>query len=359
MSELNDLTLRLYAMGYTREHHPDFVYWSDFQNLGYQYDQLLRFTWETPCGLLIRGDSGVGRGLVCEDTSFGGVWYCPENDNPLLRCPYDRTGCAFIPEGFPIPMCPCHLTQRPYDYRQSVERVEDETAKEIHRQYMELTGGAYCACVVGGNGFAGGRCEVRYDVDPCNRDGCKNTTCVIRKQARDLSRVNVFYDIRRTWITRTGFLEERKTELTKGVKVFKKAVARTDAELWLQMRQAEFNPLRDKSVIDPPKMTPEDRNQAFFSKMHRRYGDYDYFEFHYKVENIRIARSEQRDLLQDLRDVAEGIEVFHAVDLDKDKAARKRERRQRARERKHLRAAPKAPGASPPYEQMTMFQEGA
>lgn len=94
MSELNDLTLRLYAMGYTREHHPDFVYWSDFQNLGYQYDQLLRFTWETPCGLLIRGDSGVGRGLVCEDTSFGGVWYCPENDNPLLRCPYDRTGCA-------------------------------------------------------------------------------------------------------------------------------------------------------------------------------------------------------------------------------------------------------------------------
>ena len=48
---------------------------------------------------------------------------------------------------------------------------------------------------------------------------------------------------------------------------------------------------KSSSVIDSPHLTPEDRRQTFFSKMHRRYGEYDYFEFHYDVENIRIAAS--------------------------------------------------------------------
>ena len=61
------------------------------------------------------------------------------------------------------------------------------------------------------------------------------------------------------------------------------------------------------------------------------------FEFHYDVENIRIAKSEQRDLLQDLRDVADGLEVVHAVDLKKEQAAKKRKSRQRRREQKERR----------------------
>ena len=99
--------------------------------------------------------------------------------------------------------------------------------------------------------------------------------------------------------------------MTKGERVFPHPVARTDAEIWLEMKKAHFNPLWSSSVIDSPHLTPEDRRQTFFSKMHRRYGEYDYFEFHYDVENIRIAKSEQRDLLQDLRDVADGLEVVH------------------------------------------------
>lgn len=98
--------------------------------------------------------------------------------------------------------------------------------------------------------------------------------------------------------------------------------------------KAHFNPLWSSSVIDSPHLTPEDWRQTFFSKMHRRYGEYDYFEFHYDVENIRIAKSEQRDLLQDLRDVADGLEVVHAVDLKKEQAAKKRESRQRQRSRR-------------------------
>ena len=44
--EQNQLTRDLYAAGYTREDHPSFVYWSDWQNFGYLFEALLKFTWE-------------------------------------------------------------------------------------------------------------------------------------------------------------------------------------------------------------------------------------------------------------------------------------------------------------------------
>ena len=89
-------------------------------------------------------------------------------------------------------MCPCHQTDRAYVYEQSVEKIEAEHTREAHKQYMELTGGAYCACVVGSNGYAGGCYEINYDVMNCIRCGCKNPVCVIRKQPRDLKKVNIF-----------------------------------------------------------------------------------------------------------------------------------------------------------------------
>ena len=286
-----------------------------------------------------------------------GIDYCPENDNPLLHCPYERKDCPHSISGFPVPLCPCHTTGKRYSFEQSAEKVETERSERQHRQYMEITGGVYCACVVGCNGYEGGRVEVKYDVEQCIHFRCQNPVCVIRKQERDLSRANIFYDVRRTWITRIGFLEEKKVQVTKGERVFPHPVARTDAEIWLEMKKAHFNPLWSSSVIDSPHLTPEDRRQTFFSKMHRRYGEYDYFEFHYDVENIRIAKSEQRDLLQDLRDVADGLEVVHAVDLKKEQAAKKRESRQRRREQKERRLNKRRSPAPPKEEQLTLLTE--
>lgn len=334
INELNALTKRLYAEGYTRENHPDTVYWSDFQNLGYKWETMLGFTWETPCGLLIQGESDVGRGLACEEAAYQGVWYCPENDNPLLKCPYEKRDCQFIPAGFPVAECPCHQTEQEYDYQQSVEKVEDERRKrqKENKQYMNIERGHYCACAVGNNGFQGGLQEVHYDVAACIDYGCKNHVCLIRKQQRDLSKVNVFYDIRRTWITRIGFLEEKWVEVTKGVKVFEKPIARTDAEIWLKVRQAEFNPVHDEATIDRPKKTPDDQRQEYFTKMHRKWPGYDYFEFHYSIENVRIERREQRDILQDLRDVADGIEVVHEADKLRAAKEQKQARRKAGKE---------------------------
>lgn len=353
--DLNALTRRLYAQGYTRDSHPDTVYWGDFQNFSYKWDFMLTLNWETPCGLLIQGESDLGRSIAISDGWYQGIWYCPENDNPLFRCPYSRKSCGHIPAGFPQPMCPCHQTQKPYDYEQSVEKIDREQSLAAHKQYMELTGGAYCACVVGSNGYQGGWYEVKYDVQSCISCKCMNPVCAIRKQARDLSKVNIYYDIRRTWITRIGFLEEKHTEITKGVKVFPSPVARTDAEIWLQTKKAGFNPLRSKSFIDQPKMTAEDRRQEYFSKMHRQYLQYEYFEFHYDVENVRIARSEQRNLLQDLRDAAEGIEVVHAVDELKEKAAKKRAARKYRKELKARKAQKRLAQVETEETQLSLF----
>ncbi|MBR1812477.1 MAG: hypothetical protein IJ773_01500, partial [Lachnospiraceae bacterium] len=135
----------------------------------------------------------------------------------------------------------------------------------------------------------------------------------------------------------------------KGVKVFPHPVARTDAEIWLATKKAEYDPIRDKHII-PPRLNMDDRRMEYFSKHHRSWPGYDYFEFHYEVENIRIEARETRDLQQDLRDVADGLTVVHDSDL---KAAAKRKKR----DAKSARAAAKERGRK--RKALLLFQQYA
>ena len=331
---INDLTRRLLAEGWTRDHHPDAVYWSDFENFGFKWEEQLKMRWTTGCGLCVDP-----RDAAMSDTTYQGVWYCTENGNPAIRCPYGRRDCPHNIPGLKFPWCVCHETDAPYDPERSVGKVKRER-NACRMSVMELTGGQYCACVVDSNGMDGGVHCVRYNVEQCIQVGCKNTVCSITKKPRDLSKVNVYYDIRRTWITRKGFLEDTKTAIEKGIKVFPRPVARTDAEIWLARKKAEFDPFRDKYIINPH-ITPLDRKQSYFSKHHRRWPEYDYFEFRYEVENIRIEARETRDLLQDLQDVAEGIEVVHASDALKATKEQEKARKIEAAEQKAKRAEKK------------------
>ena len=88
--------------------------------------------------------------------------------------------------------------------------------------------------------------------------------------------------------------------------------------------------------------------------MHRQYGDYDYFEFRYDVENIRIEARESRDLMQDLADIEAGIEVVHQSDLEKAAKVKKRKDREKRKEDKKRRRERRDP-AHHEAEQMTMF----
>lgn len=291
--------------------------------------------WKTACGLLIDGTSDIGIGLSSGDCHYGGVFYSVETGNPLVRCPYSRKGCPHIPIGFPLPMCPCSLTDRAYDYGQSLEQVQEERNKTMKREYMEFTGGRYCACVEAD----GTVIKVDYDVARCIRHACKNDFCVVRKQPRDLHMVNIYYDVRRTWAGRTGLLEDRHTKVTKGLKVFPKAVARTDAELWLQQNR-DYGPLLNKHTFQ----RAEDGVEA---------GIGDYSEFFYQVEHIRIAHSDRRDLQQDAAESAAGVEVTHAVDEEKERMDERRKARTEVRERKAARTMQQEQQET--IDQITMF----
>lgn len=322
---LNDLTQKLFADGYTRENHPDNVYWSDFENFGYKAEYIFGTVWETPCGLLVDG-----RSVFTSDVTYNNVWYCPENNNPVIRCPYNKTGCEKQPELLnKWCMCVCHRTEKAYNFETSAEKIEQETERKNHAAYMEITGGQFCACVVGGgNGFEAGKYQISYDPDNCIRCHCNNSVCSVTKRQRDLTKVNIYYDIVREKITKVGIIEDIQRSIEKGCKVFPKPVARTDAEMWLKRKKAEYNPFLSKSSIIQPRLSAEDRRMSYFSKHHRAWPGYDYFEFRYHVENIRIEAKEQKDLLQDLQDVANGLEVFHASDVAKAAIQKKRDAKQ-------------------------------
>ncbi len=321
---INALTKRLYAEGWTRENHPDYVYWSDFENFGYKWEYLISIVWVTPCGLFVDG-----RTVSTSDVSYDGVWYCPENSNPVLRCPHGMSNCEHQNTMLAKwSMCCCRPSELPYNYENSVEKMEKDYNEKSHSIYMKITGGQYCACVEGGNGYEPGQYTIAYNPENCIHFNCKNEICSVTKKERNLSKCNIFYDIRREWKTRTGLIEDHKVTIEKGCKVFPKPIARTDAELWLARKKAEYNPFLQKHIVNPC-LTSEDRSQEFFSKHHRQYPNYDYFEFQYSVENIRIEAREQRDLLQDLKDVADGIEVIHASDQKKEEEKAKRERKEK------------------------------
>lgn len=349
---LNDLTKQLYSEGWSRDNHPSHVYWSDFENFGFKFEYLIQLAWRTPCGLSVNG-----RTVSTSDVSCGGTWYCPENGNPVIRCPYSRRDCEHQSSVLgKYCMCICSLSDTQYEYENSVEKVESVQDRQRHKAYMEITGGQYCACVVGTNGFRAGEYQIDYDPEHCIKYGCKNQVCSVTKHERDLSKANIFYDVRREWKTRVGFLEDHKVQVEKGCKVFPKPVARTDAELWLAKRKASYNPFIEKHIINPH-LKPEDRQQEYFSKHHRQYPGYDYFEFHYSVENIRIEAREQRDLLQDLQDVASGLEVVHASDKLKAEVQAKKAARQKRAEEKQRRRMPLKLVVNQEEQQIDLFAE--
>lgn len=321
---MNKLTEKLLAEGYTKNNHPDYVEWSGYQDFEYTHEYLIGTVWETPCGLLKKGIDSYNH------DSHMGVDYCPENDNPRYGCPYyDEKPCShrFITNGLWGWNCAYHQTDKPYDYEQSVEKLWDEWDKIKHTAWMEATQGCYCGCLEWDRSKR--KYVKRFYVARCIQIGCKNEVCVITKLTRNLDKVNIFYEILRVKHYQIGLIENTERTLEKGVKVFNKSVARTDAEIWLKHNQNKFS----------PRMNRYDRTNVFFSEHHGEtgFGEYEWFKFSITPQNIRIERWESRDLLQDLRDIQEGFEVTHASDLQKQKKEAYKERKVKRQEAKQRR----------------------
>lgn len=319
---MNDLTMRLLAEGYDKDNHPDYVRWSSWQDFEYTPEALSHKLWEAPCGVITKSGS-------YNHGSHLGVDYCPENDNPRYGCPYGDKSCEHYAHNHSSGWnCTFHQIVRDYDYEISLEKFRDDRDKRNHKAWQEATGGVYCVCIRWDSEL--GKYGPQYSVDECIERGCCNQVCLVTGKTRNLQKVNIYYDVLREWRCWKGLFETVERKLEKGVRQFKKAVARTDAETWLrQYGKFQYAPV----------MLHSEQWEAMLDRDHFGYRkEYDRYEYSMTVQNIRIESRARRDLAQDLADIAEGIEVVHASDLVKQKQQAKRERREKRLDAKSRRA---------------------
>lgn len=313
---MNKLTERLLAEGYTKENYPGYVRWYGGQNeFEYTSKYLSTTVWKAPCGIMRKGKFTHGY------MSYGGVDWRVENDNYNFHCPYRKQECEFfhpllkdIPTGA---KCSWHMTDKPYDYDNSTEKIGDEKAKIIGlnlEKRFGYPGMINCACCH----ISEETLEPYFKFEPENctsfmNNGCDNKTCWCTGKERDLTLANIYYDVKVTTEYNKGFITEPIIEITKGEKLFGSKKAITDLKMYL------------KKYPDAPlqreKGKTKHSSRLFLAEYHGQ-------KYDLEVLNIRIEKRESRDLMQDLQDIKEGIEVVHASDLKKASAQAKKERRE-------------------------------
>lgn len=257
--------------------------------------------------------------------AYMGVHWMVENDNPVINCPY--WGLAYCPVRHPLLQdlylynfisrvgkykhCAVHRTYLPWDYENSVEKVLDANEREENALWeLSLARHKGRAC----------RYQAHYDRSrkkwihhyvptTCPQYCC--SYCAILDKPISPKKANVYYDLKRTWVqSGEGFLpDETKVSITKGIKFIRASETICDAIVKYGRREIQ--------------------SREYFANH-----SFCFFGGKVEVQNIRWERRESRDLLQDLRDVADGIAVHHKSDLEKASKENKRIRRAQAQLRR-------------------------
>ncbi|UYO61830.1 hypothetical protein LNN31_13705 [Acetobacterium wieringae] len=317
----NELTKRLIAEGWTKEKHPDWVNDYDWFYGGFRYTSkhLDSLVFATACGLLIEG-SHWGNGT----SSYMGIDWIPENNNPTVKCPRGKVGCELNHEIFKnnpfgggrakMVYCVCHLTGDEFSYDRSLKKVTDiefERRDALFREYQKKY--RVCQFQSGFNEWKD-RWSHHYDpIDYCPKYGC--SYCTVLKKELSKKRGNVFYDLKitRPGIYRGFLTKEHEITITKGKKALSKPVSMDICEIIAKTQK--------RKILDKEEM-----------RLHAEI----FLEPRIKVEilNIRAERRESKDILQDLQDVREGFIVSHESDLNAAAKEKKSERREEAKEKK-------------------------
>lgn len=319
MSELNALTKYLLSQGFSKDNPPSEVTeWSNFYG-GWRYTvyQKRNIIIETPCGLIANAST---IGLI--DMSYMGTDWCLENDNAIIRCPFNKKDCDkrhSLLKDSGQPFCNTHIVQRSFDYDASVEKIREENRKLQEQRLKEFKiqkKNRVCEFQARYDEDSG-RWNQKYNPMICANMNC--SFCGIRQKNFSGKKGNVFYD---EYITRlnegVGMLpDEYITSANKGIRRFGKAIPIEIAEFIAQKRP--------DLIIEYARM--KHSTDLFFHEYHNRY-------FRLDIKNIRAERRESRDLLQDLNDIQEGITVIHESDTLKKAKEQKRERRKNAQNKK-------------------------
>mgnify|MGYP007027372271 FL=1 len=173
-----------------------------------------------------------------------------------------------------------------------------------------------------------------YWLERCISLKCKNTQCpCLGWKERDVRPANIFYDLYIERRFTEGLVPYSEKSIIKGLKVFDKAVAMHDAELalriWEKNPNARMLPSQMLRRLDVAVNLENNigSKEVYFVRTHGKLHERE-CRVHAEIRNIRVARQEGRDLMQDLQDVRDGITVQHASDMQKAAKAQKNERYQ-------------------------------
>ena len=324
---VNKLTERLMAQGvdpYDVKTWPAGVWRGDGINFLYSREWKYTPTFESPCGLLIH-EFGQTWGSL----QMNGEFKCCENDNPLFACPCRGKPCPHrlkAPAGI---NCQFHRTDREWDG--SYEALEKANRERLRAQWqteIETYPGWDGNCVnLRREDLEDGtaRYQKDYNVNRCISMHCMNTQCVCRHGAkRDVRKANIFYDVYIERHYTIGMIEQTDKVVRKGLKALDKPAAWTYCEILLKMWEHDpydalayrLNPLHEL-----------ERHEEYFVRIHGKYGDMENLTIKTEIRNVRVARNEQKDLLNDLQLIQDGIAVEHESDLQAAKAVKKKEDR--------------------------------
>lgn len=319
MAELNELTKRLLTEGWKPEETPPDTkeYFWFYGGWTYTTEALRAMTFETPCGLLVKG-SRFGSG----DMAWRGIKWQPENDNPVVCCPrFDLDFCAIqhpqlwdersASRSGLTRQCACHRTARPYTYEGSLDEAHDRVwaeAEELWESFKVRHRGRVCKqhCYYDRTAK---EWHILFNPITCaDNYGRACRYCPILGKELDTRRGNVFYDVKETRIIKGDWLfpDKEVTTIHKGYKVLDRTVSLTLCDAIV--RYAKHH------VID--RFLLNHHHELYFDKSLR-----------YELINFRAQRQNTRDIMQDLADTAAGIEVVHQADAEQFRKEQKRARK--------------------------------
>lgn len=334
MAEYNKLTKQLLAAGYTADNFPkDKVHiahgcysrnGNPLDNIygGFEYNRIYyeTFIYKTGCGLFVKGKN------VLTNMGFMSEEWCHENDNPVVRCPYDKSHCPQNDSRLHGTngvlciqcWCVCHRTDEPYEYENSFEKTEKERQEEKNRKCQEFS-----------DAHNGRVCHRHMYYDERTREwhlnykpaGCAKMCyseygyCPILGKQLSTKRGNVYYDLKKTAIRDDGTLfdGEELVVIKKGIRFFDKPVSMDICEAFIKTHSDE--------ILHRYKMN------HFTAWMANK-------DLKVEILNIRAESRPSRDLMQDLQDIKAGIQITHASDEERRVKEDKSKKRQQAKEKR-------------------------
>ena len=342
MGEYNKLTKTLLSQGYTAEYYPkDMVRIASgcysrsgnpLENIygGFEYVRWYAdsFTYRTGCGLYVHGSN------VIPDMGYMSEEWCHENDNPVIRCPFDKPECqqndprlhGTIGGGLCIQcFCVCHRTDEEYVYEESYEYQEQLRRDEKNKKYQEFSdvrGGRVCERHMYYNERTR-EWKLRYDPEDCARLCYSvNGYCPILGKELSKKRGNVYYDLRKSGVIQHNtpgeqtslFDGEEWARIEKGIRYFSGPCSIDICEAFVKMKGAEAIQKKYWDNHSRERMLGED--------------------IEVEILNVRAEAKPSRDLIQDLQDIQDGVDVVHASDMEKWQKENKSEKKRLAREKR-------------------------